>query len=107
MANVEVDPPSILAKLEAQPQRSVAVVFIIHLIQVVKREVSLFQLLLGEMSPYLGINAVTICDAKKTLCIAHHRTYTLVPRIDQMDARHDGPIGARHPVNIMRVLGVG
>jgi hypothetical protein len=70
------------AKLEAKPHGSVAVVFFADAVYVATRNILRPQLLWREMSPYIDIDAVMIWDPKKTLCIAHHCTYSLACGVD-------------------------
>lgn len=58
------------------------------------------------MSPHININAMMICNPEETLCLADHRTYTLLRGVDQMDARYKWLVGAGYPVNRVGALGL-
>ena len=64
------------------------------------------QLASGQVLPRVDVDTVMARDAKQTLRAARDRAHTLLRRVNQLDAGCQAQVGARHSVNIARVLGI-
>lgn len=82
-----------------QPRWIVAAVFLVEIIHVPWRDMSLDQLLRRETAPRGDVLAVTAFDAKGALDRAHDRTDALLRGIGQVDARRKRLVRAGHATN--------
>ena len=91
--------------LKTQTQRLIAVICLVGLIHIAWRNMPRDQLLRSQVSPYIDVHAMTACNAKEALRLAHRCTDTLCPGVDQTDAGYKWLVGARNPVSRIGVLG--